>query len=516
MVAMALASSPGAAWDAAPNEFLVRDPASTVASAQAAAAAGKLAFDEGSPLKLGCYYAYQSGIDVPPPWRVAFSVDGESLGSVPAHPPKIGNYTSSEEYVSVSPADPGIKSETSTTQKLVVETYYAEVPWIASGAGPRTVQCVLNPDKAAGESNVHNNVAQQVVEVKRLAALTPGELPVPNLASPVGGPAFTLGPALAIEFAASVPPLDVAGKADVGAYAKASSYDERWHVEIVRRNPGARGSFEPALGEVSGPLESLAFTARIDHAWLQQHGADAGSYTARAYLSQDADGHAIAGRDARVDFELRNPATASTALHTASEPVAPSEPARVPAIADARTTARAPAGLGATRAAPPEGAGPVRVPVVEQSTVPDIEAEALAGAGRVEVSGGGAHVQAMQPFGAGWSGAQQVLWTGGAEGAVLDLVVDVAAAGQYAVEIYLTRAPDYAQVRFEVDGRAGVTTFDGMAPTVAPSGPVQLGKFPLQAGPRRVSLMIVGRHPQSTGYLVGIDKLRFYAAGPID
>ena len=48
------------------------------------------------------------------------------------------------------------------------------------------------------------------------------------------------------------------------------------------------------------------------------------------------------------------------------------------------------------------------------------------------------------------------------------------------------------------------------------SGPIQLGTFPLQAGKRRVSLMIIGKYGQSTNYYVGIDKLRLYPAGPID
>jgi hypothetical protein len=86
----------------------------------------------------------------------------------------------------------------------------------------------------------------------------------------------------------------------------------------------------------------------------------------------------------------------------------------------------------------------------------------------------------------------------------------------YALEIYLTRAPDYGQLRFEIDGQPSATIFDGVAPQVLPSGPVQLGTFPLAAGQRRVSLLLVGKHARSSGYFVGIDKLRLYPAGPID
>ena len=122
----------------------------------------------------------------------------------------------------------------------------------------------------------------------------------------------------------------------------------------------------------------------------------------------------------------------------------------------------------------------------------------------------------MAGFGSGWSGDQQLFWSEGAPGAILDLVVQVPAASKYAVEIYMTRAPDYGKLRFEIDGKASDLTFDGMAPQVMPSGPTQLGTFALQAGTRRVSLMITGKYAQSGGYYVGIDKLRLYPAGPID
>lgn len=146
----------------------------------------------------------------------------------------------------------------------------------------------------------------------------------------------------------------------------------------------------------------------------------------------------------------------------------------------------------------------------------DIEGEAFVKTGRFLLAGGQARVQPMAGFGNSWSGDEQLFWSDGAVGAVLDLTIDVPAASKYAVEIYLTRAPDYGQLSFEIDGRKSATTFDGMAPAVMRSGPVQLGTFALQPGPRQLSLMIIGRHAQSTGYYAGIDKLRLYPAGPIN
>ncbi len=151
-----------------------------------------------------------------------------------------------------------------------------------------------------------------------------------------------------------------------------------------------------------------------------------------------------------------------------------------------------------------------------RATQMEIEGEALVKAGAFQLNGGQARVQQMSGFAGDWSGGEQLFWSDGAPGAVLDLVIDVPAASKYAVEIYMTRAPDFGQLSFEVDGQASGTTFDGMAPGVMTSGPVQLGTFPLQAGQRRVSLMITGKYAQSANYYVGIDKLRLYPAGPID
>lgn len=145
----------------------------------------------------------------------------------------------------------------------------------------------------------------------------------------------------------------------------------------------------------------------------------------------------------------------------------------------------------------------------------EIEAESLAKANVVQVAGGQVRVQSMSGFGNAWSGGEQLFWSGGAVGAVLDLLVDIPVGSKYAVEAYFTRAPDYGQVKIEVDGKPSPVTFDGMAPAVAQTGPTQLGNFPLPAGQRRISFMIVGKHPQSSGYYAGIDRIRLYPAGPL-
>ncbi|MCK6371359.1 MAG: hypothetical protein L6Q83_08570, partial [Gammaproteobacteria bacterium] len=142
-----------------------------------------------------------------------------------------------------------------------------------------------------------------------------------------------------------------------------------------------------------------------------------------------------------------------------------------------------------------------------------IEAEQLAQAGKAVVNAGKVDVQGMAGFGAGWSGDAQLFWTGGATGGVLDLLVDVPAAATYALELYLTRAPDYADLSVEVDGTPSPVKFSGFTTDVMAPGPMQAGKFSLQPGVHKVSFMISGRYPQSTGYFVGIDRMVFYPAG---
>jgi hypothetical protein len=141
-----------------------------------------------------------------------------------------------------------------------------------------------------------------------------------------------------------------------------------------------------------------------------------------------------------------------------------------------------------------------------------VEAEALLAAGKATVRGGALAAQPMREFGAGWSDGAQLFWHSGDVGAVLDLVVDVPVAGRYSLALYLTRAPDYALLQLEVDGARSVT-FDGFAERVEPSGPVRAGSFDLQAGPRRISLMILGRHAQSTGHFAGVDRIELLPVG---
>ena len=143
-----------------------------------------------------------------------------------------------------------------------------------------------------------------------------------------------------------------------------------------------------------------------------------------------------------------------------------------------------------------------------------VEGEAFVRAKKFLVNAGKVDVQPMSRFGKGWSGDAQLFWSGGATGAVIDLLIDVPASGRYRVELHLTRAPDYARLKAEVEGQASSVSPDPYSATVLPPAPWQLGMFTLRSGTRKLSLMIVGKHPQSTNYYVGIDRVRLVSAAP--
>ncbi|HEV8337418.1 MAG TPA: hypothetical protein VGR67_13460 [Candidatus Polarisedimenticolia bacterium] len=123
------------------------------------------------------------------------------------------------------------------------------------------------------------------------------------------------------------------------------------------------------------------------------------------------------------------------------------------------------------------------------------------------VAGGKLSNQPMAGFGPDWSGDAHLLWTEGAVGAVLDLVIDVTKRGAYRVSLGLTQGPDFGIIDAEVNGEKSSMKFDGYSPTVKRVDLVELGTFNLNAGPRKIALMIIGKNSQSTNFLVGVDRV---------
>lgn len=133
----------------------------------------------------------------------------------------------------------------------------------------------------------------------------------------------------------------------------------------------------------------------------------------------------------------------------------------------------------------------------------------------LKIGGGKAVPQAMGGFGAGvWSGESQLWWAGAKPGDVLELAVSVPKEGTYQVRVALTKAVDYGQVQFSLDGEVlNHEPIDGYhAKGVIHTGELLLGSRPLAAGAHTLRLRITGAHPDAVkGYMVGLDYLRLQA-----
>lgn len=185
---------------------------------------------------------------------------------------------------------------------------------------------------------------------------------------------------------------------------------------------------------------------------------------------------------------------------------------RTIALAEAEALSQQNAGKSSNPPPPPPA--PVHKTMKSPSGAQMWEGEELVRMHHASVNGGLLDAQPMEPFGPQWSGNSQLLWVRGRTGAVLDLRVDVKSAGDYRAHLALTKGPDYGMIQAEVDGKATPLKFDGFSGTVTREEPVELGIFKLAPGPRNITLMIIGKNSQSTGYLVGVDRVMLTPVRP--
>jgi hypothetical protein len=105
-----------------------------------------------------------------------------------------------------------------------------------------------------------------------------------------------------------------------------------------------------------------------------------------------------------------------------------------------------------------------------------------------------------------WSNGRH-LFCRARKGGHVELAFDVAQTGDYALDIYFTRAPDYGQVEVSVDGKKVGQVFDGYRASLAPSGKVSFGSLHLDGTRHRLRFKVVDKRPQSKGYYLGVDCL---------
>ena len=160
---------------------------------------------------------------------------------------------------------------------------------------------------------------------------------------------------------------------------------------------------------------------------------------------------------------------------------------------------------------PPPTPAPAPAPAVKTMKSPGgalvWEGERLFTDHQFKLRGGRLGTQPMSSFGSDWSGDAQLLWMDAQNGSSLDLQIEIETAGVYVVSLGLTKGPDFGIVQTAVDGARSRDGFDGYSPQVTRDGRVELGSFTLQPGPHTISLTVVGKNRQSSGFLVGVDRV---------
>ena len=125
-------------------------------------------------------------------------------------------------------------------------------------------------------------------------------------------------------------------------------------------------------------------------------------------------------------------------------------------------------------------------------------------------TGGNAKPQAMGGFGADWSGASHLWWTGAKPGQKLTLALPVPEKGKYTLKAALTMARDYGIIDVSLDGKPVATAWDGYnGPKVIHSDELDWGTHELSAGEHQLTITITGKHADAApGYMVGLDYVR--------
>ena len=114
--------------------------------------------------------------------------------------------------------------------------------------------------------------------------------------------------------------------------------------------------------------------------------------------------------------------------------------------------------------------------------------------------------QKMAGFGPGWSGDAQ-LFLSATNGDWIAVALAVPKAGRYELTAFLTKAPDYGIIQFDLNGRSIGAAFDGYDERVVPSGPVSLGEVNVLKGRSVLRLRITGKNGASKDFFAGLDAV---------
>jgi hypothetical protein len=134
--------------------------------------------------------------------------------------------------------------------------------------------------------------------------LAQGWIYSPTFKAPAPYQKFDLTPGLIVKLDVEIPVWKgpTGGKFDFVAYSKASSFTEKWHIEIVKQGPDGK---EVSLQSFEGLVTGYQFSLPLNADWFKKHGS--GKYGAKAYLSQTTSQGKVTGLATGRGFEINTP-----------------------------------------------------------------------------------------------------------------------------------------------------------------------------------------------------------------
>ncbi len=133
-----------------------------------------------------------------------------------------------------------------------------------------------------------------------------GWIPTPSFTAPAPYQKFNLTPTLTVNLKAKIPNVQtgytIPGPFDFVAYAKASPFTEKWHIEIIKEGPSGD---EITLQTFEGLITGYQFSLPLYANWFKKHGP--GKYGAKACLSQTTSQGKVTGLATGRGFEISSP-----------------------------------------------------------------------------------------------------------------------------------------------------------------------------------------------------------------
>jgi hypothetical protein len=182
--------------------------------------------------------------------------------------------------------------------------------WVPKLPGKFQLHC---RSSAVDENPQDNERKLFVLVVPKNGSGSDGSFPAPTpvIEAPKQNALFALEPGARLYLGVTLPDHPFGNAKNIAAYAMATPYEERWHIDVVRRGTGALSAFEDEVAAFAGPLTSLEIGAvagkQLTTTWFEQHGGP-GAYRIRAYLTQQVDSGTRTGPKVSVDFDVTPPA----------------------------------------------------------------------------------------------------------------------------------------------------------------------------------------------------------------